>query len=227
MLGKRFFGANGRVDQEWLHDSGSTVRQVSEVGRPRGAGVRALLARRLTAMARPRRRSTRRKRNHRPSARLAKLSGESLHFQTRVRGATRSDAVGRSSARSWRSCALSSVDVAIVVGAGKTSSPRPCGCGRGMERAIRRLRRPACSRRCLNSALAAGVPLERAGRIRALHSALELSEVAYPYILRRAIRHLREWGGSSFRCRHGNPFRSRPTRRRLLRALEIGADRCC
>jgi elongation factor Ts len=28
MLGKRFFGANVLVDQEWIHDSGKTVGQV-------------------------------------------------------------------------------------------------------------------------------------------------------------------------------------------------------
>jgi uridylate kinase len=65
--------------------------------------------------------------------------------------------------------------------------------------------------------------LERLGADTRVLSALEVSEVAEPYIRRRAIRHLEKGRVVIFAAGTGNPFFTTDTAA-ALRALEIGAE---
>jgi uridylate kinase len=65
--------------------------------------------------------------------------------------------------------------------------------------------------------------LERAGADTRVQSALEVSEVAEPYIRRRAMRHLEKGRIVIFAAGTGNPFFTTDTAA-ALRALEIGAE---
>jgi uridylate kinase len=73
------------------------------------------------------------------------------------------------------------------------------------------------------NALALQDALERAGADTRVLSALEVSEVAEPYIRRRAIRHLEKGRIVIFAAGTGNPFFTTDTAA-ALRALEIHAD---
>jgi uridylate kinase len=75
----------------------------------------------------------------------------------------------------------------------------------------------------LLNALALQDALEREGADTRVMSALEVSEVAEPYIRRRAIRHLEKGRVVIFAAGTGNPFFTTDTAG-ALRALEIGAD---
>jgi uridylate kinase len=65
--------------------------------------------------------------------------------------------------------------------------------------------------------------LERQGAVTRVLSALEVSEVAEPYIRRRAMRHLEKGRVVIFAAGTGNPFFTTDTAA-ALRALEIGAE---
>jgi len=73
------------------------------------------------------------------------------------------------------------------------------------------------------NALALQDALERAGADTRVQSALEVSEVAEPYIRRRAMRHLEKGRIVIFAAGTGNPFFTTDTAA-ALRALEIGAE---
>jgi uridylate kinase len=75
----------------------------------------------------------------------------------------------------------------------------------------------------LLNALALQDALERRGADTRVQSALAVSEVAEPYIRRRAIRHLEKKRVVIFAAGTGNPFFTTDTAA-ALRALEIGAD---
>jgi uridylate kinase len=73
------------------------------------------------------------------------------------------------------------------------------------------------------NALALQAALERRGIPTRVQSAIEMREVAEPYIRRRAIRHLEKGRVVIFAAGTGNPFFTTDTGA-ALRALEIGAD---
>ena len=73
------------------------------------------------------------------------------------------------------------------------------------------------------SALALQDALERQGIITRTQSAINISQVAEPYIRRRAIRHLEKGRVVLFAAGTGNPFMSTDTGA-ALRAVEIGAS---
>src|SRR5262249_57369634 len=73
------------------------------------------------------------------------------------------------------------------------------------------------------NALALQDALEDRGSYTRVLSALELKEVAEPYIRRRAIRHLEKGRIVIFAAGTGNPFFTTDTAA-ALRALEINAD---
>ncbi|MGQ0793493.1 MAG: UMP kinase [Deltaproteobacteria bacterium] len=73
------------------------------------------------------------------------------------------------------------------------------------------------------NALALQDSLERRGITTRVQSALEIKQVAEPYIRRRAIRHLEKGRVVIFAAGTGNPFFTTDTAA-TLRALEIGAD---
>jgi uridylate kinase len=113
----------------------------------------------------------------------------------------------------------SGVDVAIVVGGGNFYRGMAAA-AEGMERATADY---AGMLATLLNALALQDALEDAGADTRVQSALAVSEVAEPYIRRRAIRHLEKGRIVIFAAGTGNPFFTTDTAA-ALRALEIGAD---
>jgi uridylate kinase len=111
------------------------------------------------------------------------------------------------------------VQVAIVVGAGNIY--------RGMEAAAAGMDRATADYggmlATLLNCLALQDALERIGVHTRILSAIDVSQVAEPYIRRRAIRHLEKGRVVIFAAGTGNPFFTTDTAA-ALRALEIGAD---
>jgi uridylate kinase len=111
------------------------------------------------------------------------------------------------------------VEIAIVVGAGNIYRGMAAA-AEGMDRATADY---AGMLATLLNALALQDALERDGAHTRVLSALEVSEVAEPYIRRRAIRHLEKQRIVIFAAGTGNPFFTTDTAA-ALRALEIGAE---
>ncbi|HEX6490184.1 MAG TPA: UMP kinase [Gaiellaceae bacterium] len=111
------------------------------------------------------------------------------------------------------------VELAIVVGAGNIYRGMAAA-AEGMDRATADY---AGMLATLLNALALQDALERLGAHTRVLSALEVSEVAEPYIRRRAIRHLEKQRIVIFAAGTGNPFFTTDTAA-ALRALEINAD---
>ncbi len=111
------------------------------------------------------------------------------------------------------------VEVAVVVGAGNIF--------RGMAAAAEGLDRATADYVGMLSTLHNALPLqdrlERRGVSTRVLSALTVTEVAEPYIRRRAIRHLEKGRVVIFAAGTGNPYFTTDTAA-ALRALEIGAD---
>jgi len=113
----------------------------------------------------------------------------------------------------------SGVGVAIVVGGGNFYRGLAAA-AEGMERTTADY---AGMLATLLNALALQDVLERQGASTRVQSALEVREVAEPYIRRRAIRHLEKNRIVIFAAGTGNPFFTTDTAA-ALRALEISAD---
>ena len=113
----------------------------------------------------------------------------------------------------------SGVEIAIVVGAG-TIYRGMTAAAEGMDRATADY---AGMLATVLNALTLQDVLERRGLHTRVLSAIEVSEVAEPYIRRRAIRHLEKKRIVIFAAGTGNPFFTTDTAA-ALRALEIGAD---
>ena len=147
---------------------------------------------------------------------LLKLSGEAL-----MGGRDYGIEVGvvNALAREIAAVRTDGVDVAIVVGAGNFYRGLAAA-AEGMERATADY---AGMLATLLNALALQDALEREGADTRVQSALAVSEVAEPYIRRRAIRHLEKGRVVIFAAGTGNPFFTTDTAA-ALRALEIGAD---
>jgi uridylate kinase len=147
---------------------------------------------------------------------LLKLSGEAL-----MGGRDYGIEVGvvNALAREIAAVRTGGVDVAIVVGAGNFYRGLAAA-AEGMERATADY---AGMLATLLNALALQDALEREGADTRVQSALAVSEVAEPYIRRRAIRHLEKGRVVIFAAGTGNPFFTTDTAA-ALRALEIGAD---
>src|SRR5207302_2931428 len=113
----------------------------------------------------------------------------------------------------------SGVEIAIVVGGGNIYRGMAAA-AEGMDRATADY---AGMLATLLNALALQDALERQGAHTRVLSAIEVSEVAEPYIRRRAIRHLEKERVVIFAAGTGNPFFTTDTAA-ALRALEIGAE---
>jgi uridylate kinase len=111
------------------------------------------------------------------------------------------------------------VEVAIVIGAGNFYRGMAAA-AEGMDRATADYAGMLAT--VLNS-LTLQDALERTGAATRVQSALQIAEVAEPYIRRRAIRHLEKDRIVIFAAGTGNPFFTTDTAA-ALRALEIGAD---
>jgi uridylate kinase len=111
------------------------------------------------------------------------------------------------------------VEMALVVGAGNIY--------RGLEGAARGMDRATADYMGMLATVLNGLTLQDALEKRGAHtrvlSAIQVTEVAEPYIRRRAIRHLEKGRVVIFAAGTGNPFFTTDTAS-ALRALEIGAE---
>lgn len=110
------------------------------------------------------------------------------------------------------------VDIAVVVGGGNIWRGMT-GVGAGMDRAQADYMGMLAT---VINALALQATLERLGQPTRVQSAIHMSQVAEPYIRRRAIRHLEKGRVVIFAGGTGNPFFTTDTTA-ALRAVEIEA----
>jgi uridylate kinase len=111
------------------------------------------------------------------------------------------------------------VEVAVVVGGGNIYRGL-AGAAAGMDRATGDYMGMLAT---VLNALALQDALEKLGAHTRVQSAIEISEVAEPYIRRRAMRHLEKGRIVIFAAGTGNPFFTTDTAA-ALRALEIHAE---
>src|SRR4051795_7350110 len=147
---------------------------------------------------------------------LLKLSGEAL-LGSRDYG-TDADRVERIAVQITE-VAERGVEMAVVVGAGNIYRGL-AGAARGMDRATADYMGMLAT---VLNALTLQDALERQGAHTRVLSAIQVTEVAEPYIRRRAIRHLEKGRIIIFAAGTGNPFFTTDTAA-ALRALEIHAD---
>ena len=147
---------------------------------------------------------------------LLKLSGEAL-LGDREYGIDPETV--KAIAREVRAVHDAGTELAIVVGAGNIYRGMAAA-AEGMDRATADY---AGMLATLLNALALQDALERIGVHTRTQSAIAVSEVAEPYIQRRAIRHLEKGRVVIFAAGTGNPFFTTDTAA-ALRALEIGAE---
>ena len=147
---------------------------------------------------------------------LLKLSGEALMGPLEY-GADR-DRIAAIAAQ-VKHVADRGVEVAVVVGGGNIYRGLR-GAAEGMDRATGDYMGMLAT---VLNALALQDALERLGAVTRVQSAIEVSEVAEPYIRRRAMRHLERGRIVIFAAGTGNPFFTTDTAA-ALRALEMHAE---
>jgi uridylate kinase len=147
---------------------------------------------------------------------LLKLSGEALMGSLEY--GTDPDRVERIS-RQLHEVAGRGVEVAVVVGAGNIYRGLDAA-AEGMDRATADYMGMLAT---VLNALTLQDALEKRGSATRVLSAIEVTEVAEPYIRRRAIRHLEKGRVVIFAAGTGNPFFTTDTAA-ALRALEIHAQ---
>ncbi|MBR7071557.1 MAG: UMP kinase [Clostridia bacterium] len=118
---------------------------------------------------------------------------------------------------SVKKCVEMGVEIAIVVGGGNFWRGRSSG---QMDRT--RADHMGMLATSINS-LALADALEQLGVVARVQTAIEMRQIAEPYIRNKAIRHLEKGRVVIFGCGTGNPFFSTDTAA-ALRAAEIGAD---
>jgi uridylate kinase len=147
---------------------------------------------------------------------LLKLSGEALMGEREY--GQDPDRI-KSIARAVADLADTGVETAIVIGGGNVLRGTREAAG-GMDRATADY---AGMLATVLNALTIQDALEKLGTHTRVLSALQIAEVAEPYIRRRAIRHLEKKRVVIFAAGTGNPFFTTDTAA-ALRALEIGAQ---
>jgi uridylate kinase len=111
------------------------------------------------------------------------------------------------------------IELAIVIGAGNIWRGTDA-LARGMERATADYMGMLAT---VINAMALQDALERMGVVTRVQTAIEMREVAEPYIRRRAIRHMEKGRVVIFGAGTGNPYFTTDTAA-ALRAMEINAD---
>jgi uridylate kinase len=147
---------------------------------------------------------------------LLKLSGEALMGDLEY--GTDPAQIERIAAQ-VRQIRARSVDIAIVVGAGNIYRGLQ-GAAKGMDRATADYMGMLAT---VLNALTLQDAFEKEGVDTRVLSAISVTEVAEPYIRRRAIRHLEKGRAVIFAAGTGNPFFTTDTAA-ALRALEIHAE---
>ncbi|MFN3396752.1 MAG: UMP kinase, partial [Thermodesulfovibrionales bacterium] len=147
---------------------------------------------------------------------LLKLSGEAL-MGDRAYGID-SETVADMAAE-IRDIAKLGVEIAVVIGGGNIF--------RGVEASVKGMERASADYMgmlaTVINALALQNSLEKLGIPTRVQSAIEMRELAEPYIRRRAIRHLEKGRVVIFAAGTGNPYFTTDTAA-ALRAMEIGAE---
>ncbi|MEW6674894.1 MAG: UMP kinase [Nitrospirota bacterium] len=122
-------------------------------------------------------------------------------------------------AREIKEVVANDIEVAIVVGGGNIF--------RGVEASVKGMERASADYMgmlaTVINALALQNALEKQGIPTRIQSAIEMRELAEPYIRRRAIRHLEKGRTVIFAAGTGNPYFTSDTAA-ALRAMEIGAE---
>lgn len=147
---------------------------------------------------------------------LLKLSGEALAGK---QGYGIDPEVIASIAAEVRDVVDLGVEVALVIGGGNIFRG-VAAASKGMDRASADYMGMLAT--VMNS-LALQDALEKIGVVTRVQSAIEMQEVAEPYIRRRAVRHLEKRRVVIFGAGTGNPYFTTDTAA-SLRAMEIGAD---
>jgi uridylate kinase len=147
---------------------------------------------------------------------LLKLSGEALMGPLEY-GADK-DRIAAIAAQ-VKAVADRGVEIAVVVGGGNIYRGLK-GAADGMDRATGDYMGMLAT---VLNALALQDALEKVGAVTRVQSAIDVSEVAEPYIRRRAMRHLEKGRIVIFAAGTGNPFFTTDTAA-ALRALEIHAE---
>jgi uridylate kinase len=147
---------------------------------------------------------------------LLKLSGEAL--MGRLEYGTDPEQIERI-ARQVAAVSARGVEISIVVGAGNIYRGLE-GAAKGMDRATADYMGMLAT---VLNALTLQDALEKAGAHTRVMSAISVTEVAEPYIRRRAMRHLEKGRIVIFAAGTGNPFFTTDTAA-ALRALEIRAE---
>lgn len=154
--------------------------------------------------------------NNRHKRVLLKLSGDALMGD---RGYGIDPAVVEFMSTEIKKVADIGVQVAIVIGGGNIF--------RGVEASMKGMERASADYMgmlaTVINALALQNKLEKAGLQTRVQSAIEMRELAEPYIRRRAIRHLEKGRIVIFAAGTGNPYFTTDTAA-ALRAVEIGAS---
>lgn len=148
---------------------------------------------------------------------LLKLSGEAL--QNKESGLSIDPDIVHAIALQVKDIADSGVELAIVIGGGNLFRGISAQ-ARGFERTTADYMGMLAT---IMNALALQHGLEQAGVDTRVQTAIEINEVAEPFIRRRAINHLQRGRVVIFGGGTGNPFFSTDTAA-ALRASEIGAD---
>lgn len=146
---------------------------------------------------------------------MLKLSGESLSDESKGYGID-FDVVNRICSE-IKEVVDMGVEVGIVIGAGNIWRGRN---GSGMDRTTADYMGMLAT--CINS-MALQDSLEGMGVLTRVQSAIEMREIAEPYIRRRAMRHLEKGRVVIFAAGTGNPYFSTDTAA-SLRGIEIEAD---
>ncbi len=145
---------------------------------------------------------------------LLKLSGEALAGDKKV---GIDDDVVREITSKVKEVSDLGVEVAIVVGGGNFWR------GRSSEKMDRVTADHMGMLATMMNALALSDALEQHGAVTRVLTAVEIRQMAEPYIRKRAVRHLEKGRIVIFACGTGNPYFSTDTGA-ALRATEIGAD---
>ena len=148
---------------------------------------------------------------------LLKISGEALAGPNKV---GIDDETVRSICAQIKRVADLGVEVGVVVGGGNFWR------GRSSENMDRVTADHMGMLATLMNALAISDALEQEGAITRVMSAIDVRQMAEPYIRKRAVRHLEKKRIVIFACGTGNPFFSTDTGA-ALRATEIEADIFC
>ncbi len=147
---------------------------------------------------------------------LLKLSGEALMGD---KGYGIDADTARYMASEIKNVHRTGVEVAVVIGGGNIF--------RGVEASVRGIERASADYMgmlaTVINALALQNALEKIGIPTRVQSAIEMRELAEPYIRRKAVRHLEKGRVVIFAAGTGNPYFTTDTAA-ALRAMEIGAE---